>query len=151
MTCVRQNDTCTGQKIDGFFVGHDLGHYAIETTLGLRSAFFGMLARGWDIEDFGTPWPRGPFPPDALHDLTLTENLAGLLDREHQSIPECGVEELNRLLGECLMQVGQTLRRPLTATELTRIRATRGELEARWEALPPGATMELPFPAAGDR
>jgi len=146
LTCLRRDGTSTGQRSGGFFVGHDLGHYAIETTLGLRSAFFGMLARGWDIADFGTPWPRGPFPPDAVEGLTLAECAAGMLDQERAGVPMRSVEEVNYGLELALAQAGRTLHRRLTETELGRIRATHAELAARWKSLPPGETLDLPFP-----
>lgn len=147
LTCVRGDGTSTGQRSGGFFVGHDLGHYAIETTLGLRSAFFGMLLRGWDIGDFGSPWPRGPFPPDAVEDLALAEYAAGMLDLERTGARIEPAEEFNRWLEQGFAQAGMSFNRPLTEPELARIHALYAELAARWEALPPGETLELPFPA----
>ena len=145
MTCVRPDGTVTGQRSGPFFLSHDLGHYAIETTLGLRSAFFGMLARGWDIGDFGSPWPRGPIPPDAVEELALAESLAGMLDQERAGVPEYDADGLNRLLSEYFEHAGMTLRRLVAADELSRVRTALRELEARWDALPPGETLDLPF------
>jgi hypothetical protein len=42
-----------------FFVAHDLTHFAVETILGYRRGFYGLVAEGWALSDFGTPWPRG--------------------------------------------------------------------------------------------
>ena len=81
-TCYRPDGTSTGQKSDEYFIGHDLRHYVVETTLKLNNAFYGMMLRGWDIRDYGTPWPKGPMPEDALPDLTLAEHLTSFLDRE---------------------------------------------------------------------
>ena len=146
--CVRDDGTATGQRQDGvFFVLHDLGHYAIETTLGLRGGFYGILARGWDIGDFGTPWPRGPIPPDAVDDATLAEHLAGMLDGERaNSLPPMEAAELNIVLAAQFEQAGRTLHRPLTDGELGQIRATVAQLSECWRALPPGETLTLPFP-----
>jgi hypothetical protein len=146
LTCARKDGTVTGQRSGGFFVWHDLEHYAIETTLGLRSAFYGMLARGWDLDDFGTPWPLGPFPPDAAPDLALGEHLAGMLDLERVGTVYT-LEELNAWLRQAFETAGLVLERPITEEELTRIRAAYRELAARWIALSPGETLELPFPA----
>ncbi|HTI64674.1 MAG TPA: hypothetical protein VL524_14195 [Gemmatimonadaceae bacterium] len=57
LTAVRADGTTTWQRQAGqlgrFFPLHDLTHYAVETTLGFRRAFFGLLAEGWDLSDFG--------------------------------------------------------------------------------------------------
>src|SRR3954454_18258245 len=69
LSCTRADGTTTWQRQQGgqaaFFPRHDLTHYAVETTLGLREAFFGLVASGWDMSDFGSPWPRGALPPQA--------------------------------------------------------------------------------------
>jgi hypothetical protein len=52
ITCFRDDGTTTGMPSTPFFVRHDLTHYAVETVLGLRTAFFGLLAQGWEISSF---------------------------------------------------------------------------------------------------
>ena len=151
LTCVRDDGTVTGQrqKYGGFFVPHDLGHYAIETTLGLRLAFWGLLNyRGWEITDFGTPWPRGPIPPDAAGDAMLAEHLAGMLDGERNGTLEPQTAEaMNATLAAQFAQLPNAPPlRPVTDDELARIRATVAELAFRWRALPMGEVLELPFP-----
>jgi hypothetical protein len=37
--------------------------------------------------------------------------------------------------------------RPVTDAELAAVRSLRNELTSRWHALPPGATLHVPFPA----
>ena len=63
MSCTRADGTVTRQRQDPakaqFFVRHDLTHYALETVLGHRRGFYGLVAEGWDFTDFGSPWPRG--------------------------------------------------------------------------------------------
>ena len=51
LQCVRENGSETIAEI---VVGpeHDLAHFAIETMLGFKSAFYGMVATGFDIQDF---------------------------------------------------------------------------------------------------
>jgi len=146
LTCVRGDGSVTGQRGDGgFFIPHDLTHYAIETTLGLRRAFYGTLASGWEFTDFGTPWPRGPFPQDAIADLTLAEFLAGDFDAERYGRYSVQVSEFNaRYLAAC-DHAGVEPRSYLTEADLDQVRAAYAELMARWEALPEGQTLELPF------
>ena len=85
LTCVRADGTSTWQTPKGaqghFFAQHDLTHYAVETALGCRRGFYGLLADGWNITDFGAPWPRGPMPANAL----APELIVGFLDAERAS------------------------------------------------------------------
>ena len=52
---------------------HDLVHYSVESVLGFRDAFFGLVAQGWDFKDFARPWPRGQLPAEAV----LAEGFVG--------------------------------------------------------------------------
>jgi len=58
LRCRRNDGTETrfqaSQSNTEFFAAHDLAHYVIERTLGYRTAFFGMVAAGRDINDFGS-------------------------------------------------------------------------------------------------
>jgi hypothetical protein len=146
MTCIRAEGSVTGQRQDdnGFFVRHDMTHYTVETTLGLRRAFFGLLADGWDIDDFGTPWPRGPIPPDALPDASLAEHLAGAFDLERYGGVPIVAADFNKTLAEVCAEYNFTVR-AITEDDLTCIRARLAALEARWEALPAGNTLEVAF------
>jgi hypothetical protein len=148
LACTRADGSATWQRGPGdFFPFHDLGHYAIETTLGLRRAFFGLLESGWEITDFGAPWPRGPIPPEAMEEASIAEYLAGQFDAERVAVHRVVAEAFNRMLAEQLAPYGHTLSRRITEGELDRIREAIAELTASWRALPPGKSMELPFPA----
>lgn len=145
LSVTRRDGSVAWQKQHAFFPVHDLTHYAIETTLGLREAFWGMMADGWEFGDFGTPWPRGPMPnvPEAL----LAEVSAGWFDSLGRSIEsdEAGAAELNAHIEAYFRQHGLAPPRTITEGELARIRAMRAELAARWHALGPREAMELPF------
>src|SRR6266498_3214327 len=54
LTCVRDDGTCTWQRSSEYFAHHDLIHYAVETGLGYREAFLGLVAAGKDLDAFGT-------------------------------------------------------------------------------------------------
>jgi hypothetical protein len=150
LSCVRDDGSATWQHQRGdFFVHHDLTHYAIETTLGLSHAFYGLLAQGWEFTDFGTPWPRGRFPDDALPDLSLAEHLAGAFDLERATNIPIEAEGFNTTLAETCQDYGIHDLYPVTEPDLTRIRTTYAELIGRWRAMPPGATLELTFPGGG--
>ena len=68
ISCRREDGSVTWQRQQGaqgrFFPLHDLTHYAVETVLNHRRGFYGLVADGWDLSDFGAPWPRGRMPED---------------------------------------------------------------------------------------
>ncbi len=146
LTCLRPDGSIARQQYRGptaqFFPKHDLAHYAVETALGMQRGFYGLVAEGWNLGDFGAPWPRGKLPED----MDLVEWVVGLFDREIGQQQPWPAEEFNALLAQ--HQTGHPLSRPvrrLTETDLRKIRACIGELAALWAALPVGKTMELPF------
>jgi len=95
LSCERADGSVTWQRQDGqqgrFFPLHDLTHYAVESVLGGRRGFYSFVAQGWNLTDFGVPWPRGPLPVDAL---TL-ELVVGFLDRERAAGVEWSAADFN--------------------------------------------------------
>jgi hypothetical protein len=147
LSCVRADGSATWQHQRGeFFVHHDLTHYAIETTLGLRGAFYGLLASGWEFTDFGTPWPRGKMPEDALADAALAEFLAGAFDLERATGTRVEADAFNAMLAQGCEAAGIPDPHSIRDEDLALIRATYSELIGRWRAVPPGETLELSFP-----
>ena len=55
ISCKRKDGSATWMASDLFYVQHDLMHFAVETKLGYKTAFYGMLAGGIDITDFELP------------------------------------------------------------------------------------------------
>jgi hypothetical protein len=142
----RADGTATWQRKDGpqagFFLAHDLTHYALETTLGYRRGFYGLVAEGWDLSDFGTPWPRGPLPADA----EPAELIAGLLDGERATGEQCTAEQFNEKLALYhSARPQENLPQALAQEQLDQIRKLAQELRARWAAVPPGDSLELVF------
>ena len=151
LTATRPDGTSTWQRHTGpqagFFPEHDLTHLAVETTLGHRRGFYGLVAEGWALDDFGAPWPRGPLPPEA----TAAELIVGFLDLERASRAESTAAELNAHAATWYAGHGADASgwRPVDDAALARVRAARDALVARWRAVPPGGTLELAFPFDG--
>ena len=82
LSCVRAGGSTTWQRQLGatgaVMPAHDLTHYAVESVLGYRRAFYGLVADGWDIDDFAAPYPRGPIPEEARE----AEMVVGVFDTE---------------------------------------------------------------------
>jgi len=124
-----------------FFPLHDLTHYAVETVLGHRRGFYGLVAEGWNLTDFGAPWPRGPLPLDA----EPSELIVGFMDAQRANGEEWSAAELNERLREHCTRAGIELSCEVSDRDLERIRGRIEELFAGWAALPPGETLALDF------
>src|SRR5262245_49019933 len=80
LTCLRDDGTMTyaRPKHGPFFAQHDLRHYAVETTLKFRDAFYGLIEQGRSIPSFDQPGSARTLPPQAIH----AEFVVGLLDSD---------------------------------------------------------------------
>jgi hypothetical protein len=147
-TLLRADGTSTWQRQErhaAFFAQHDLEHLAVESVLGLHRAFYGLIASGWDFDDFRPPYPRGPLPDEAL----WAETIVGMLDAERaQRTPEASTMsagDLNAQLELKFLLDDRTLPRLVTESQFADIRRQCDELFAQWDAVPPGETFELSF------
>jgi hypothetical protein len=142
----RADGTTTWQKRAGptaeFFAVHDLTHYAVETELHFERAFYGLVAEGWALTDFGRPWPRGPLPPEALP----AEVIVGCFDAARAAGERLTAADCNASAAAYFANAGSPSPVSVTDEALDRVRARLSELVWRWQALAPGATMELRFP-----
>jgi len=140
---VRADGSATWQRHEkpkaAFFPLHDLEHFAVETVLGHSRGFYGLVAEGWELGDFGTPWPRGPMPAD----MDPSESIVGFLDLERATGVELTADEVNDQLQAKLGERHASVR--IAEEELARVRAVVRELHTRWWELPQGETMTLEF------
>jgi hypothetical protein len=151
LTCVRADGSTTWQRQRGsygqVFPPHDLTHFAVETTLGYRRGFYGLIADGWDIEDFAKPWPKGAIPVEAQE----VELIVGFFDTERRSLAQMTEAEFNDhadrfVAARSSMKPGSLGVAPrLTADEIEAVRRCRADLFSRWAKLAPGDALELSF------
>lgn len=149
LTCVRADGSVTWQRQTGargqVFPAHDLTHYAVETVLGYRHGFYGLIADGWAIDDFAPPWPRGRIPVQARE----AELIVGVFDMQRLTGPHWTAAEL-REEGARYASTSSAARDGVTLPLLTdddvaRVRAARADVFARWDATFSGNTLELTF------
>ena len=87
LVCIRPDGSQTMQhdKTGGFFAVHDLTHYAVETTLNHKRGFYGLVAEGWDLGDFGA------FSESNLPILVDIQDWARIPDSFREEIERTGV------------------------------------------------------------
>lgn len=144
LSVTRADGSMTWAKLHPGTELHDLAHYAIESELELKDAFYGILAAGYAIEDFEA---RPEERPDSLHPVNLprtslqVEHLVNLLLTELQSgapwpdfIPRF----------QDILQQSELPDMPLlTEEKLQRIREQLNILRGRWNAVAVGGAMEV--------
>ena len=143
MTCLRADGSSTWQKSTDYFVYHDLVHYAVETTLGYRQAFLGLVAQGRDLDSFGTQnGVRDTYTPEVY----WAEEIAAIVQLpDYSGGPPLTDAELHTLLMEGCEARG-VVPPAITTEQLGTIRACARELHARWAQIPEGGVLELIFP-----
>lgn len=139
LTCIREDGTVTWTQIHREFVQHDFAHYVVETTLGFQNAFFGLVAKGYDIPDFSLPTTKRPFkiPPEAIN----VEPIVALLQAE-----------LWESFSDPLLEPdSQELPANVTAEQIEVMRQNLRNLLHQWENLLPGESMDLQFDMLGEK
>lgn len=146
LSCTRADGSTTWQRQEGrlgaFFPLHDLTHFAVETTLGFKRAFYGLVAEGWDLSSFAEPGTKDRLPEEA----GIAELIVGFLDVERATGIASTADDFNWKIDTYLDAHGlpPTSFR-MNAEALDDIRRRRDQLFARWRAVPSGDTLELMF------
>jgi hypothetical protein len=143
LRCIRADGSTTWQKQQGkhaaFFPLHDLTHYAVETELGFRRGFYGLIAEGWEIAETTGKTARGPLPNETLE----VEYLVSAFSAERAGGAVASAAEFNPLAATFANAKGMPPPRHLSDGDLARVRSRFDELAIKWRALPPGETLEL--------
>ena len=141
LSCKRKDGSATWKHIIPFFISHELCHVAVETTVPLKNAFFGMVAAGIDIGDFDLSKEQRNF--QLSEEAILAEHLVNLLTIEFAQ-GEMGnfLEILSAIYDE---QVGTGLHKIINEEKLKEIRSRFNELVQQWGSLPENNTMTLLF------
>ena len=129
LTCLRDDGSVTYQKSSAFFVMHDFLHYAVESTLGFRDAFYGMVAQGRDLDSFGTQNGfKDTYPANALR----TEEIVGAIQYSLSETKPPSDDELAITL-------------LLTPAQVEAMHACFHELCLWWDALAAGESLDIDF------
>ena len=143
LSCIRADGSITYQPSSPFFALHDLIHLAVESELGYRSAFFGLVAGGRDIDSFGT---RDGVKDTYTCEEAWAESLVGILQwPEMGGGPELTVSETQQQLLSAFAE--SPFGTPnVNAAQIQQIRAVIDCLHRRWAKVRPGDTIDFHFP-----
>jgi len=145
LAIIRDDGTSTWSALTPGFATHDFMHYALETALGCKDAFLGLVGRGLAIESFGEVDPatrqKPQLPAEAIYAETTVQTLwqywmAG-------DWPEAGA--LSDLLEIAWQQFGMPAPERITTEQLSHVREIFMGLVSRWERVLPGETLEVTF------
>lgn len=145
LRCIRDDGSTTWQRNEdqhaAFFPLHDLTHYAVETELGYRRGFYGLIAEGWDIAETTGKTAKGALPNEALE----VEYLVAAFSAERLSGDAATADEFNQLASGFATSKGMPAPRQLSVDEMARVRARFADLATSWRALPAGETLALVY------
>jgi hypothetical protein len=144
--CRRPDGTDVWSRVHPFYPGHDLSHFAVETALGLRQGFYGLIATGWELADFVQKRVAEKLPLEAF----WTECAVGVTELLNRPIPLPLAEWQDALDQSVASQKLPPFRR-VNEAEYARLNTLRADLLRQWVALPMGETLTLGFamPASG--
>jgi hypothetical protein len=142
--CLRRDGSATSTSMPRQgILPHDLLHYVVESTLGWRHGFLGMIAAGadigWTMAQTHDPAAQG-VADQAIHAEAVVESLQAQLwsaafdDSLFLDGVRSACEARGRSVPALHPLAGQTLFEAALA------------LNARWQQVPPHATLELEFP-----
>jgi len=141
-TCIRDDGSCTWQRSSDYFAHHDLIHYAVETTLGYGDAFLGMVAKGRDLDAFGT---RNGVKDVYTAEEGWAEGIVGAIQWPTFSAgPSLSDAEVLAVLQQTCEAHAVPLP-PITVEQIGQIRQKVRTLHEQWHRVPDGGVMELAF------
>lgn len=135
----RYNHSETWMPADDYFVRHDLSHFAIETMLGYKDAFMGMLNNGMDIKDFEDREKRKKIAMTQA--ACYAESTANLFLMETTDGKLAAFNEVATTAFKTAFP--QWSPPTLSNQQVEAIRIYLKQLLAQWQELPLGATLVL--------
>jgi hypothetical protein len=139
LTCKRNDGSVTWKRTDPFFIYHDLCHYAVETVLPLKNAFYGMVGSGTDISEFDLPKEqRAVIITD---EAVFAEHLVNLFVTDHV---QGRIEDMQKMIISICGKNGGAVFLPLLTTEKTEeVRNKYNELVRQWKSVPEKKSLQL--------
>jgi len=145
LQCVRRDGSATWERHEKhaiFFSFHDLSHFAVETVLGFRRGFYGLIADGWDIPDTTGKGKRGKLPSESI----LVEHVVGLLERERVGGgAPLSADGFNAHIAQFVTNDHLEPAPTFSDPDLAAVRLRIQNLQDDWAAVRPGSFFEMTF------
>ena len=139
LSCKRKNGSVSWKHVSSFFIIHDLCHFAVETLMPLKEAFYGMVASGTDISDFDLPKDQRKF--ELTEEALFAEQLVNMLTIEYsQGRMENFIE-----IFTSINDAGSNKSLPIDDILLEKTRNLFNQLIQKWNSLKDSETMTLSF------
>jgi hypothetical protein len=143
LECHRPDGSMTWTRVRPRLMAHELLHYAVETTFGIRNGFFGLLQAGHGIEEFETDRSRRKtelLPANLPVEAQVSEIIVGVMQTEINEPMEDLRGEIRKIL---------TLRgipfEALDRLDFEKGRVIFRRLYDQWNRLEPGEQLTLEF------
>ncbi len=139
----RKDKSFTFSKIHPGMEYHELGHWAVESILQLQNSFYGLVNKGYNIEDFEKPREQrveALLPKNLPSESIFTEHYVNLLMTELNSGKNKNF--YTQLLSIC---AEKNINPPsnFTQQQVEKIRSTYESKVKFWKELPLGTEMIL--------
>jgi len=128
-------------EADNFLVLHDLCHFAIETTLGYKTAFWGLVNSGINPSDFEDKEKRDRL--NLSNEAWYAEHLANLFLIEYA---QGTFENINEVFKQCMLEHNPNVAiKKFSDTEIEAIRTSLHQLIDNWNMVEDGNFLTLEF------
>ena len=141
LECTRDDGSMTWCKVQPGMIYHDMLHYLLESATKTESAFYGLLKKGFDIQDFEgerADRPKELLPSNLTDDAIAIEIIAGIMQHDAKN----RFENIEKTIEEIFVEktVSSEL---LKQINIEALRKDFGDMIIRWKSLNPGELLEV--------
>ena len=125
---------------------HDIAHYAVETVLGFKNGFYGIVNQGIEILDFELPKEEKPtlVHPDTMHiEAIQSEYIVNLLQTEIWNSGR--IDNFLEVLKSSLGERNISFPVQITNDKLEEIRNVYHHYALEFSSMQEGESLELQF------
>jgi hypothetical protein len=139
LCCIRVDGSYTRSDTGPSLPHHDLEHFVVESALGLKNGFYGMVSQRYSIQQLSDK--------DVIKKLGQESWQAEIVTRALQSFSggACTADQFAALVATELNQTGEELQHDLSPQAAEKMKADFLKLLNTWQEIPDGESLELSF------
>jgi hypothetical protein len=139
LTCIRNDGSYTKVEVNATLPHHDMAHYVIETAFRLKQGFYGMIEKGYSIEELSDKQVIKTLGPESWVAEILTRALQSL------SSGACKQEEFASLVKEELGEKAESIIFLQTPAKINELLDSFSSVLNQWNEIHIGGSLELTF------